>query len=101
MTIVLNTPTCRPCAGDTPANSGVAPYHKVDAGRLTLVADVPQTVAFTNIRTASASGWVMPKAESLGLDGAGVPFDITAKTGTGFTVTAVADCTFEYFCIKI
>lgn len=102
MTIVLNTPTCAPCAGDTPANAGLAPYYAVDAGRLSLVGGVAQTVTFVNIRNlASAAGWVMPKAECLNAAKEGVYFDITSKTATGFTVVAPEDCTFEYFCIKI
>lgn len=101
MTIVMNTPTCKPCAGSTPANAGIPPFYAVDAGRLTLVADTPQTLTFTNIRATAAADWVMPKADCLHSDGHGVAFDITSKTATGFTVVAYEDSTFEYFCIKV
>lgn len=101
MTVILNTPNCPVCTGNTVQSAGLAPFYQVDPGKLTLLNGIPQTVVFKNIKATSASQWAMPKSECLNAAKEGVSFDIPLKTGAGFTVVAYDDCTFEYFCIKI
>lgn len=109
--MILNKPTCYKCSdyGYTPGEG--APTGSVpsgpgetikDAGRITLTADTPRVVLFTQISVIDESKWIfagLPTCYDSNNEGVG--YEITNKTGTGFTVTAIADSTFEYTCIKI
>ena len=95
--ILLNSPDCGAC--DQADYTGLAPYYAVDAGILTLVASVPQTVAFKHIKATVATQWGMPKSTCLNAGKSEIYPTIT-KSATGFTVVADEDCTFEYLCIK-
>ena len=73
-----------------------------DRGRVSLLAGIPKLITFANISVLTASSWVfagVPTCYSAGNEGIG--YDITLRTGNGFTVTALEDSTFEYMCVKI
>lgn len=111
MSIILNSPTCRKCsdygyAAGTGAPTGVVPSGPgeviSDRGRITLLAGTPHPVLFTQISVLDGTKWVFA-GEPICHNSVGVAvnYTISAETGTGFTVTANSDSTFEYVAIKI
>ena len=100
MTVILNTPTCKPCAGSTPSNAGIPPWYSVDAYKLTLVANVMQTITFTNIKSTSATEWSMAEPKCLNAYGSKV-YPTVVELDAGFTVVADEDCTFSCLCVKL
>lgn len=91
--------------GFTPPTTGPVPSGPgtiiMDKGKITLVKDTPKAVLFTQISVLNATQWIMPTASCYDAANFGVGYEITNKTGTGFTVTASEDSTFEYICVKI
>lgn len=109
--MILNNPSCADCSdyGYTPgtgAPSGVVPSGPgetiKDAGRITLTANVARAVTFTQISVINSTKWAfagLPVCYNSLNESVG--YEITNKTGTGFTVTAMEDSTFEYMAVKI
>ncbi len=100
MTLILNSPTCKPCEGSTPGNAGVPPFYAIDPYKLTLLAGVSQTVTFTNIKSTSASEWSMSKPKCVNADGSEI-YPTVTELANGFTVVADEDCTFSCLCVKL
>ena len=96
--MTMNKPTCYACSDYQLTPGGFVPgANNQDKGRLTLVANVPQDVTFARISVLDATKWIFVGVPlCYNSDNATVGFEITAKTGTGFTVTAMEDSTFEY-----
>ena len=69
---------------------------------VTLAAGVPSVVQFAQISVFDATKWVFSGIPNC-KDNAGnyINFTVSAKTGTGFTVTADHDSSFEYTAVKL
>jgi hypothetical protein len=109
--MTLNTPKCYKCSDygydlNTGTPHGIVPSgpNEVinDKGPLTLVAGVPYTVLFKQISVINSTKWTfagLPACYNSANESVG--YEITAKTGTGFTVTAMENSTFEFMAVKI
>jgi hypothetical protein len=99
----MNSPTCYSCADFEISPGAYTPgNNNEDKGRITLVAGVPYAVLFVRISVLDATKWIFRGIPSCyNANNEAVGFEITSKTGTGFTVTAMDNCTFEYNCVKI
>lgn len=101
--MTMNAPTCYNCADYELTPGSFAPgSNSEDKGRITLQAGVPYPVTFTRISVLNATKWIFA-GEPLCYDATNekLPYAITNKTGTGFTVTSDYDATFEYTCKRL
>lgn len=107
MTEILNNPMCYDCdAYGVGAPTGIVPSapgeNIVDKVRVSLTKDVAYPVLFTQISVIDATKWIFQGIPlCYDSDGQQIGHNITNKTGTGFTVTAQEDATFEATCVKI
>ncbi len=111
--IVLNSANCLKCSDygfspGTGAPTGAVPMGPgviiQDAGRIYLTANVPKAVLFTQISVIDSTKWIFDglPINTDPTDNSTVSFEITSKTGTGFTVTSIDyDSIFEYTCRKL
>jgi hypothetical protein len=109
--MILNNPNCPDCAdygysAGTGAPTGAVPMGPgetiKDAGRVSLVAGVAKAIAFTQISVINSTRWAFAGVPTCyNSSNESIGYEITNKTGTGFTVTAMEDSTFEYMCVKI
>jgi hypothetical protein len=99
----MNQPTCYNCADYELTPGSFAPgANSEDKGRITLDAGVPYPVTFARISVLNATKWIFagtPLCYNSANENIG--FEITNKTGTGFTVTAIENATFEYICKRL
>jgi len=73
----------------------------MDRGKISLAAGVASAVTFTHISAIDATKWAFAGLPVCYDATEEVEYGITNKTGTGFTVTAAKDSTFEYAAVKI
>lgn len=101
--MIMNAPTCLDCEDYQLTPGAFAPgSNNEDKGRVTLQAGVAYTVTFTRISVLTAANWIFRGIPSCyNAAGEMVGHEITNKTGTGFTVTALEDSTFEFNCVRI
>lgn len=108
--IVLNSPVCRDCSDYGYTAGGGAPSGTVpmgpgvvimDRGKISLTAGVARAVAFSQISVIDATKWAFAGLPVCYDATEEVEYQITNKTGTGFTVTAAKDSTFEYAAVKL
>ena len=113
--MILNVPKCYNCSdygytAGAGAPTGVVPSGPgeiiKDTGPVQLVANVPKTILFKQISVINDTKWTfagLPACNNAANEG--VPWEITAKTGTGFTVVAYGSegeiMTFLFMAIKI
>lgn len=99
----MNSPTCYNCADYTITPGSFTPgSNNEDKGRITLAAGVPYAVTFVRISVLNATKWMfrgLPLCYNSANENIG--YEIINKTGTGFTVTAMEDSTFEYNAVRI
>lgn len=107
MTEILNNPMCYDCdAYGLGAPTGIVPSAPgeliADKGKITLVKDVPKVVSFKNISVLNGDLWIffgIPTCYNSANEGIG--HTIYNKTGTGFTVVADENSTFDYTAVKL
>ena len=105
--MILKDPDCPKCSDygyviglGTVVPSGPGDMIK-DAFKVSLLANIPMRVSFKNISVLNGSKWIfagMPLCYDS--SNASIPWEVTDKDGTGFTVVADSDATFEGMCVK-
>lgn len=101
--MIMNEPTCYACSDyELTPGSFVPGSNSEDRGRITLVAGVAYPVTFTRISVLNSSKWIFAgQPLCYNSNNESIGFEITSKTGTGFTVTAMENATFEYICKRL
>ncbi len=99
----MNKPTCYSCEDYQLTPGSFAPgTNNEDKGRITLLAEVPYPVTFVRISVLTSANWIFRGIPlCYNTENGIVGHEITNKTGTGFTVTAMENATFEYNAVRI
>lgn len=101
--MIMNAPNCYTCADYQLTPGSFAPgSNNEDKGRITLLAGVAYPVTFLRISVLTSANWIFRGIPLCYNSNNGVVgHEITNKTGTGFTVTAEENATFEYNAVRI